>query len=175
MSKWTEKWGWHLGLYGGQIGELSTWWMDVRKHCQTNKLHAEACRERCRQTDLASASASGGLSYSAWGLRSFCSPPTPDLLPPDSSHAINSHFLFIQYPPPLALLFWRTSVSQHIQCHSLWESCFWLLCMYNVLTKPFLTNILVKLDGISRKNCFSASVLRQGDVQYNACFLYFFN
>lgn len=56
-----------------------------------------------RQTDLASASVSGGpLSRSVWGLQSFCSPSTPDLLPPDSSCVTNSHFLCIQCPPLLA-------------------------------------------------------------------------
>ena len=70
---------------------------------KNTKAWGTACRERCRQTDWASVSVSGGpLPCSVWGLWILCSPPTPDLHPPDSSPVTNQHFLSIECTTPIS-------------------------------------------------------------------------
>lgn len=57
----------------------------------------------------------GPLPHSARGLLSFCSPPTPDPLPPSCSPVTNLHFLCIQCPSPPAFVFTEIIIKSAVQ------------------------------------------------------------
>lgn len=140
LNEWKEKQGWNISLYGRQI----------ERYQDLTNVFAKTLWEKQNtgggmQTDRLGVGegVQGGLSLALWGLQSFCSPPTPDLLPPDSSPVTNLHFLCIQCPPTTSFCFLRrSSLNQRFQppywpISHLAYSLFSLLCQctWHALTR----------------------------------------
>lgn len=96
----------------------------------------------------------GPLPRSVWGLQSFCSPPTPDLQPPDSTPVPNPHFLSIQPPHPLhwLLLLLRSSSNQQFTSNAVLYtlSCFavsFYVCLLVLLVHMVCINLGCSLWG----------------------------